>query len=518
MKSSRQWRALLVLVVILTGSLAEAEGVFAPLNGGEPIDPGLVESAVCLRGGTGTQYLLYLKDGALLARKSDDGGASFTPYVPRLPVSGLTNFRQLTLLTRVFERTVAFFVADGEGGSGLFGLCLGPDGELAPFLDGRLDDLSVGTIGGYSVLPESEDRLLIVYLKADTLKLSRISTGAQMPAVEQADISAAGQPATRFALFERFPPEGTAAVGWYLAAEQEGVAGLYAFDLADGRVVDRTVIDRDLAAGNQQVHFTVTIDDELEVSWANGRQVSTYTRSGGLWRRNGRVTAPLESFACFDLTDGRDHSPALATWPRGGIYTGLAGEEAFLSPVNRNPVLRAPGGLSSSRAGLFLLAYLAEAGGRKAVETRLYDFTAAVWRDLEFPAMADAEILDAWFSGTVRGCYAAVLAEGADGRQVVVHQVSPSAPVFEQLLDVPLAGVPGGEPEGDSVAGELLEEDLLVLTAGRTRIVVDASAARAEVVADDATYSLVSSAETDGESRPVLIRTGRGTLLAIRAR
>ena len=318
MKLSRRWRALMVLVVILTGSSLEAEGVFTLLNGGEPIDPGLLESAVCFGSDSGTQYLLYLKDGALRAVKSVDGGASFIPYTPRMPVPGLANFRQLTLLTRVFERPVAFFTADEGGGSGLYALCFDRDGGLAPFVDGRLDDLSAGTISGYSVLPETQDRLLIAYLKSDTLKLSRVTTGTGMPAVEHTDISAAGQAATRFELFERYPPEGTAAMGWYLAAEQEGVAGLYAFHLADGRVIDRAVIDRDLTAGSQQVHFTVTIDDDFVATWINGRQVSTYTHTGGLWQRNGRVTAPLESFACFGLTDGRHYSPTLATYPRGG--------------------------------------------------------------------------------------------------------------------------------------------------------------------------------------------------------
>ena len=181
-------------------------------------------------------------------------------------------------------------------------------------------------------------------------------------------------------------------------------------------------------------------------------------------------------------------------------------------------MLRTPGGLSSSKAGLFLLAYLAESGGRKVVETRLYDFNGAAWQDLDFPVIAEAEILDAWFSGVSRGYYAVVLAQSASGRHLVIYQVGSAAPGFEPVLDVPLIGAPEGEPVGDSVTGELLEEDLLVLTAGQTRIVVDVPAARAELAAREVTYSPVASNVTDGESRPVLIRTGQGTLLAIRAK
>ncbi len=518
MKGCRRWRTLVVLAAVLIGSSAWADGVFAPLNGGEPIDTGPVETAVCLRNDLGTLYLLYLKDGALLVRRSEGNGASFIPCDPQLEGHNLSNFRQLTLLGRVFEKPIAFFVADEDGSAGLFGLCVGRNGELVLAADGRLDDLSAGTIGGYSVLPETQDRLLIAYLKSGTLWLSRISAATEMWAVEQAGISGAGQAVTQFELFERYPPEGTAFVGYYLTAEGGDATSLHSFSVVDGQVMDQALVDTAATTGGQQVHGYVTIDDRFEVTWVNGQRVSAYTNANGFWQRTGAVTAPLEPFVCFGLTDGRKYSPALATFPQGGVYTGLADEGTFLSPVNRNPVLRAPGGLSSSKRSLFLMAYLVEAGGLKAVETRLYDFAAAAWQDLGFPVIAGAEILDAWFSGTAGGYYVAVLCQRDDGRHVVVFQVSSAAPVFEQVLDVSLAGAPGGEPEADSVAGELLEDGLLALTVGQTRVVVDVQATRVELAAGSVSYSPVASAVTDEDSRLFLIRTEQGAFLAIRSK
>ena len=196
---------VLACLMAVAGS-ACADDILSYLSGGAVIAAGPVDAAITMHNSSNEIFFVSVSSGVLQASKSTDGGNSFAPTTINSASHTLTNIRKLTLLSRVFETALAFFIADDASGSGIYALYADANGGLSLYSGGKLDDDTSGAVSDFSALPEAQEKFVIFYNKSGVLKYSYVSTSTGTPVLWNSSISSGSQTVSDFQIRERYLP------------------------------------------------------------------------------------------------------------------------------------------------------------------------------------------------------------------------------------------------------------------------------------------------------------------------
>lgn len=456
--------ALLTAYLFMAAFALWPEDVITYLNAGAPLAIGPVDSAVMMRDSANVLYFISVSGGTISARKSIDGGGSFTATSISFGSRTLTNVRDLSLLSRVFQTPLAFFIADDAFGSGIYALYLDPVGNLSLYCDGRLDDDSVGAVTEFTALPEAPERFVVFYNKSGVLRYSWVSTSAGVPALWNGPISGDTEPVIAFQVQERYLPLHEAFVGTYETTDA-GQSRLFAFFLTDNALTRVDQLDTTETDGPSLTTLLVMRDGALQANWITGQRISIKTYTGSGWTTKLSRTATFRLGACLPVTNGQALIDAVVgeSVPRF-LYGDISSSAGLSVPLYPIPVIGMPGGVALPSSFL-LTALLDDPAGRK-IATKRYSFGTSTWDDCSPLQIADAAILDAWFSSPVLARFAAVLNQRMDGTSVTVFEFDEATTAYQPVQEV-------RTPEASNLLAWLISSDLLYLEAGQSHVLVD---------------------------------------------
>jgi hypothetical protein len=480
-----------------------ADDILSYLSGGAVIAAGPVDAAITMHNSSNEIFFVSVSSGVLQASKSTDGGNSFAPTTINSASHTLTNIRKLTLLSRVFETALAFFIADDASGSGIYALYADANGGLSLYSGGKLDDDTSGAVSDFSALPEAQEKFVIFYNKSGVLKYSYVSTSTGTPVLWNSSISSGSQTVSDFQIRERYLPLHEAFVGAFRATTEGGVSTLYAFSLIDHLVSRLDQLDSASTAATSVTSLYTLRDGTMQLVWVNGSRVSVFVDTGIGWVRRLLQTLAFNVGEYIPVTNGQTVVDAIL----GGqapvkLYANIDTTEGLSVPLFPLPILRIPGGVVLPSS--FLMTALVDDPTGKKFASKSYSFDTSTWTDVLIPSLPQTGVLDAWFSGMIVARFAAVLTQQDGENRVGVFSFDVETLSYEKVLDLDAA-------DATALQGETLPGDLLALLVGQKLYLADTGSFVSESLPDAAQ---IRSLQTDDGIPRFLVGNDSGWKLA----
>jgi hypothetical protein len=499
-------RRFLVLFLIFLTHYTWGNDLFRPLNSGEPIETGQINSAVMMRNAEGTLYFIYEQNGSLMAKRSLDGGTSFASYSIDFSNHNFTNVRQLSLFCRIFQYPLSLFVADENGDSALYALSLDKNGELALFSSNRLDDLAAGTITSYDVHPDSRNKLLIFYLKSSTLKYSSISIDNGVALISNVQISNSLENVDEYGFYEQPGHFQSVIVGYYKTIDPSGSSRVYALTVMESRVSNIELVATSAYSSNPRVLFIqFLLQTNPMIVFVDGQYLSIFENTAGSWQRKAIANVPFTQFQYIPITDWHEIIDAIATpAPNGDCYINITDSNAFENSVNTDPIIKGPIIIPCAGQGKALFIYLKAASndGSKSISINRYNFTNTEWNNIDFPINANTNIVDAWLGGPV---LAELEMEGG-AEYFTVFVCDQTTGVFQQVIRVPLDAI------SDTIDGHFLSGNILELDFRTQKAFIDMRSWGSQIEAGTVSYINVPAMDIQ---RYFLTTNGQGMVFLL---
>jgi hypothetical protein len=405
-------------------------GNLVPLNSGLPLDDGHIDSAVMMCSGQGVLFFVYTESGLLFSKKSLDNGETFRANNVDFLFSRFSNVRQLTLFDRVFRYPLAVFVADEDGSSGIYALRLDESDNLSLFLNARLDDSASGSIAAYSIIPENEDNVTILYQKCGALKCSYISVVAESFTIQDSILSLASDHVSDYRVFERSLAGHRSFAGYYSSTIGETSISVSSF-----MVVDHSVFVSEFAetSKNAIIQYSELLDGSQRAAIVDGIAVHTFGTVNGIWQIIDEIVAPQPNFQFSAVNDGFLYLGVMLVKPLGDLFLYQPGTGAPALKVNSGEVKGLPSITSMRGQGKVVLTFLQEEMlGLTAVSRVLNVQGDELLEECAVHLDQAGLILDSWHYGPI----ALFLSSIADLGYLYLYFINPMTGTMEKAAEL----------------------------------------------------------------------------------
>lgn len=320
-----QNRVLMGLFFLLVIFSLNGESHLIPLNSGKSIDSGEALNPLVMENQKGELYLLYIKEGNLLARKSADKGETFHSF----DLSGLKldHVRELTLYHRFYKEWLAVFIGESDNTEGLYALGFNEKGE--PDLLFKMDDSSPGAIGTFMLERAGFDNFFVLYTKGAGLKWTYIN---EENSLIQGNLSSSDEKLENFDAYMSYETSPALFMGYYSAGTAPGKNNIVYYELSKGVLKEKLTLLENTPAENFRIDMDRGSGGNPFITVISRDEAHLFMKGEEQWPDPYSVTLPFKPIEIESIfQEGRFFHMALDS--NNICYGDFDGTPVFENPV-----------------------------------------------------------------------------------------------------------------------------------------------------------------------------------------